>query len=158
VNSLLSGINSRWRLQELAKTELVGALALEDMPSYGRRYQIFCGPQRLGVLEIRNSYPYTAEEKKVHASIELEWVRLLPWDTVVQFLHCCADYISDAGDVRNSTSIQAAMNRCLWEGLRISDEDYELNCGTLEVSLFGSAPYYFRTLQAILARKSSPRM
>jgi hypothetical protein len=158
VNSVLADENSRWRLQELAKTALVGPLALEDMPSYGRRYQIFCGPQRLGVLEITNSYPYTADEKKVHASIRLEWVRLLDWETVVKFLDWCAAFIGDAGDVTNRTSIRTAMNRCLWDSLSISDEDNEGWRTTLEVKLFGRATYYFQTLQAILARNSSPRM
>jgi hypothetical protein len=158
VNSLLSDMNSRWRLQELAETELKSAaLVLEDYPRFGRKYQIFCGPEPLGGLEITNSHTYTNDEKNVHAAIELEYVRLLQWETVVEFLNSCASYISDAGDVTNTMNIQVAMNRSLWDSLGIADEDFGLNWGSLEVSLLGSAPYYFRTLAVVLARTPSPR-
>lgn len=112
-------------MQEQPKTELT--IGVYDSPAFGRRYDVFCGPTKLGILEIQASYPYTAEKPNVRASTSLMWVRLLSWDTVMKFLSCIALHIDDVGDLGNSARIQGAMNRSLWNSLIVHDEDLGLD-------------------------------
>lgn len=132
--------SSRWRLQELKDTAL--QIGRDDSPSYGRRYEVFCGPTKLGTLEIKPSYDY-ATTNNVRASIDLNWVRLLSWDTLVTFLSGVAWHI-DSRDTReeNWGRIHSAITRSLWNSLNINDDDYDGDWGTLEVSLTGNADFY----------------
>jgi hypothetical protein len=133
---------SRWRVQEQAQTELtIGAY---DSPIFGRRYDVFCGPTKLGILEVAAMYPYTAQKPNIRASINLTWIRLLSWDTVMDFLGSVAAHVDDDVDSHgNSLRIQNAMNRCLWDSLVIHYEDFGLDWGDLDVTLQGSARFYF---------------
>ena len=137
---------SRWRVQELSTTEL--NIGFYDSPSFGRTYEVFLGPIKLGRMEISASYPYSHDEKKIRLSIELMWVRLLYWDTLTDFLGSAATHVNSTGDFNNVTRIQSAMTRSLWDSLRIEDEDLGLNWGDLEITLEGSASFYFSRKQS----------
>jgi hypothetical protein len=145
---------SRWRIQELPKTEL--SIGFYDSPAFGRRYEIFRGPTKLGAMEISASYPYKVGNKNIQASIELMWVRLLSWDTLTDFLGSVSTHINTAGDSDNFIRIQSAMARSLWDSLRISDQDLGLNWGELEMTLEGSADFYFSRRDSKTFR-ASPR-
>jgi len=134
--------SSRWRLQELKDTEL--QIGRDGSPSYGRRYEVFCGPTKLGTLEIEPSYDYDTT-KNVRASIELKWLRLLSFDTLVTFLSGIAWHI-DSRDIReeNWGRIHSAITRSLWDSLNISDDGYDGDLGHAgeEISLTGNANFY----------------
>lgn len=130
--------DSRWRIQELSTTELM--LGFHEDPSFGRRYEAFCGPTKLGLIEISGIY---TDEREVLATVELRWIRLLNWDTVVSFLDSLALHIDQRGSSENKARIQSAMNRSLWDSLMITDGDEGLDWGTLDVTLIGSADFYF---------------
>ncbi len=80
-------VGGPWRLQELPETELklnYGA----DSPDFGRRYQIFHNQICLGTLEISPSLldDYSNELPRVRTRIELDWVRLLSFGALREFL------------------------------------------------------------------------
>jgi hypothetical protein len=133
-------VGSRWRIQELPKTEL--SIDFRDSPEFGRTYEIFCGPIKLGCMEISASSRYE-RTKKVQASIELEWVRLLSWDNLTSFLSAVATHVNSADDFNNFANIQGSMSRCLWDSLVVRDQDLGLDWGSLEVTLQGMADFYF---------------
>jgi hypothetical protein len=132
---------SRWRLQELKDTEL--KIGNYDSPSYGRRYEVFCGPTKLGTLEIRAAYKYNVSETNVNASIELQWVRLLGFDTLAEFLGGVATHIDSSEE--SGKRIHAEITRSLWNSLDITPDDYDglLDWGELEITLTGNAQFYF---------------
>lgn len=132
---------SRWRIQEIADTEL--RHGFRDSPSFGRTFEIYCGPTKLGTLEISASYSYDLDKNEIRASIELVWVRLLSWDTVVDFLHAIAIHIDSSNSFDSGLRIQAAMSRCLWDSFIIHDEDLGLEWGELTLTLQGFAKFYF---------------
>ena len=132
---------SRWRIQEQPRTEL--SIGFREGPAFGRRYEIFCGPIKIGAMEISASYPYTVGNKNIRASIELMWVRLLSWDTLTNFLGAVATHINSAGDSNNAIRIQSAMARSLWDSLKIENQDFGLNWGELEMTLEGRGDFYF---------------
>jgi len=134
---------SNWRVQELPKTTLT-LDAIDDQPTFGRRYEVFCGPNKLGRLEITASYPYDTEARQVRASIKLDWVRLLSWDTVMDFLQAVSVHISSDGDQSNAHLLNAAMSRSLWNSLQVHSEDLGLDWGDLEVTVRGRADHYLR--------------
>ena len=73
-----------WRLQELPTFEL-SKLAISQ-PAYGRRYAVFHNQARVGEIELEPDYRYSTETPGVTIHIELNWVRLLPFETVRDFL------------------------------------------------------------------------
>ena len=73
-----------WRLQELPTIELSNLARLA--PAYGRRYAVFHNQARVGEIEIKPDYYYSTEAPDVTIHIELNWVRLLPFETIRGFL------------------------------------------------------------------------
>ena len=132
---------SRWRIQEQPKTEL--NIGFYDSPAFGRGYEVFCGPIKLGTMEISAAYPYKADARNVRLSMQLMWVRLLSWDALMDLLGSVATHINSPGDHNNVMRIQSAMARSLWDSLRIEDEDLGFNWGDLEITLEGTAAFYF---------------
>ena len=152
INWWFTDDGSRWRIQERSKTEL--NIGFYDSPTFGRGYEVFCGPIKLGTMEISASYPYTADEKNIRLSIELMWVRLLSWDALMDLLGSVATHINSAGDSSNVMRIQSAIARSLWDSLRIEDEDLGLNWGDLEVTLVSRAEFYFSRKNSKYFRES----
>jgi hypothetical protein len=115
-----------------------------DSPNYGRRYEVFCGPRKLGTLEIKAAYKYETE-KIVRASIKLIWVRLLSFEILAGFLRAIATHIDSEKNngEENRTRIHSAITRSLWNSLNISDDDSDLDWGELEATLEGNADFYF---------------
>lgn len=136
---------SRWRLQELSDTHLM--IEFRDYPAFGRRYQLYYGPVKLGILEVTAAH-HPRSARKYRATIELEMVRLLPYEAVTGFLGEIAEHICDNDDLsRNATSnaIHAAMSVALWNSLEITGYDFggAVDWGRLQVNLHGSAAFYF---------------
>lgn len=141
---------SSWRLQEMADTEL--RLSNSDSPEFGRRYEIYRGPIKSGVLEISaNLLRYHDGKKGIWATIELQWVRLLSYEAVTDILSAIATHVDSS--VESSHRIHGAMTRALWDSLSIDDDGLnESNWGTLEVSFEGEAEFYFRRFDALVNR------
>jgi len=131
---------SRWRVQELPVTEL--SIGFHDIPSFGRRYEVFSGPIKLGLLEISASYPYDINQKNVCACVELMWARLLRWDVLMDLLGSVAVHINSP-NTSSVDRIQSAMIRSLWDSLHIADQDSGLDWGNLAITLQGTAAFYF---------------
>lgn len=149
VNSWLADeyVNSRWRLQELPKTEL--SLGFRDSPEFGRCYKIFYNQTHLGELEISPAYKYTTEAPQVFTSIEIRWVRFLSYSDIRDFLAAIAMHVTDprpnsaeAVDVRQN--INSALTETLWDLHRTSKypEFDGQDWGEIALSFHGSAEYY----------------
>jgi hypothetical protein len=133
---------SRWRVQERSNAEL--HIDYFDYPLFGRSYEVFYGATKLGILEVRASQFYQ-KDRVVIASIEIEWVRLLPWATVAEFPHVVAMYVRSPNNDDSTARIQTALNRALWDSLVVHDQDLGLDWGQLELSLEGNAEFYFHS-------------
>src|SRR5262249_49417523 len=77
--------SNSWRLQELPKSEL-SALWGGSGPTYGRTYAVFHNQVRIGEMEVRPDWKYSTESPRVDVHIELDWVRLLHFETIRSFL------------------------------------------------------------------------
>jgi len=55
-------------------------------PAYGRRYAVFHNQARIGEIELKPDYRYSTETSGVTLHIELNWVRLLLFETTRNFL------------------------------------------------------------------------
>jgi hypothetical protein len=137
-------LGSRWRLQELADTHL--QIGFRDSPAFGRRYELYFGPQKLGTLEVTAGY-HPRFARTYNATIELMWVRLLPWEAVTTILRTIADHICDndkASHDAASIAINGAMTVALWDSLEITGYDFggATDWGNLELTLSGPAPFY----------------
>jgi hypothetical protein len=142
---------SPWRLQELPDTEK--KLNYMDEPTFGRRYDIFYNQVALGTLEVSPGYPYSAEEPNVYTDIELDWVRLLPFKTIHDFLvgvalHVCRPERNSTNYLEARADIDRAMTKVLWENNRISEFDFGQDYGELRLRLAGSAVWYLKRRQA----------
>src|SRR5262249_34008193 len=82
-----------WRLQELPDAEL--SLDVSGSPPYGRRYAIFHNQERLGTLEVSDFF-YRTEAPRVITRLRLDYVRLLSFDAVQNFLSAIALHTCDA--------------------------------------------------------------
>jgi len=149
-------IGGRWRLQELPESDL--RLDGSDMPSFGRRYDVFHNQARLGTVEISAGLDYS-ERRNVWVDVALEYVRLLPFDTVAGFLgdvalHVCNQDRSTKEYIEAQQSIAAALSRALWDAQRIHQEDLGEDWGELELRVAGTADWYF-TRRDALRRKDA---
>jgi hypothetical protein len=141
-------VKSPFRLQELPDTEIqLGGL---PKPIYGWRYAIFYNQARLGTLEIWPEHRYSAEIPNVHTTIRLGGIRLLPFDTVREFLNTLARYVCDGDqDSRNlQTDIDSTLTGVLWQTQQFgaSGEDW----GELNLHLDGSAYAYLVETKRVL--------
>jgi hypothetical protein len=148
VNWWLADANfgSRWRLQELSDTGL--KIGFMDSPVFGRRYAVFCGSIKLGTMEVQAGSDYARENTTVLATIQLMWVRLLEYDSLMAFFEAILLHIADDAKSEDAArrSIHQALTQSLWDSLVIRDDnlDGEIDWGNLEVTLQGRASWYFR--------------
>jgi hypothetical protein len=142
------------RLQELPDT-ILKLDRNSDMPSFGRRYSIFHNQVRLGNLEISSSFPYGTEDRNVHSRIELDSIRLLAFDSILELLDAIAMHVSYSTPdtlerLQARLTIISALTEAVWESWRISEfgvdsEDW----GMLELGFDGSAHWYFTRREAL---------
>lgn len=151
-----------WRLQELPEVDLSLHGDFRYGPRYGRSYAIFHNQERLGTLEISPGTQYSAETPRVITRIQLEFVRVLSFDTIRNFLTDIADHTRDLDDTKERFQAEQAIDRALTEVLwRMSHvsrfprfgEDY----GELNLRLDGTATWYIgrRDCEAFQALKAA---
>jgi hypothetical protein len=141
-----------WRLQELPTFEL-SKLAISQ-PAYGRRYAVFHNQARVGEIELEPDYRYSTETPGVTIHIELNWVRLLPFETIRDFLtHMAADTFGYQRGTpeyfQTNEEIDLAMMDVLWKTQQISKLEFdEWGYGQITVQLKGMASFYLEGRQA----------
>jgi hypothetical protein len=145
-------VGGPWRLQELPDAEL--SLDFSDSPTHGRRYAIFHNQERLGTLEVSDFF-YRTEAPRVITRLRLDYVRLLSFDAVRNFLSAIALHTCDASPDSKEYSqatqaIDRAMTQALWRTQQISTfgmngEDW----GKLDLRLDGTAGWYFERRQGL---------
>jgi len=148
-------VATRWRLQEMPDTEQkLGSIS--DLPDFARRFAIFYNQVRLGTLEISPGYHYGAETPNVVANIQIEWVRLLNFRAVHEFLEDIALHICDSRDKNSGEYLQAhgaidrALTAVLWETQHIYENNIDgQDYGELELHLSGPATRYFQRREAL---------
>jgi hypothetical protein len=152
-------VGSAWRLQELPDTEL--KLDITDRPSLGRRYDVFHNQVRLGSLELSAGIHYSAEKPDVFANIELDWVRLLAFESVEEFLTGLALHVSDPNPNTKEhfearLLIDRALTQTLWQAQQVTEFEFDgQDWGELKLRLNGSAPWYLTRRQALRNRLSA---
>jgi hypothetical protein len=139
-----------WRLQELANTEIKGSY--DDGPNFGRCYSVFYNQASIGVIEIWGVL-YEAEQNPIVATdVQLEHVRLLPFEEVVGFLTTLAQYVAWAEPNQFGTTqrqIDRALLVVLWNTDRSADDD-----GTMKLYMSGSAENYLKWRTLVLNNRA----
>jgi hypothetical protein len=150
MNCWFGWTHERWRLEELADNE-PRLFSQEPPPEYGRRYLIFHGQAKIGVLEMRHgSDGYSGENPVVLAAIELHSVRLIRVETLRALLEGVATHVTDyrregQEQTEARAQIDRAIQQVLWNTQQVSEFPPELNetdWGELECRFSGSAFYY----------------
>ena len=105
---------------------------------------------RLGTLEMQD-FLYD-KSPRVSAQIEIEYVRLLSYDIVREFLgaialHTCSHDTQESTDAQQA--IDRAMTAVLWQAVRVSEFDLGDDYGQIDLRLNGSAEWYFARKQAL---------
>jgi hypothetical protein len=139
-------VETCWRLQERHEGNLI--LNVDDSyPTLGRRYDIFHNQVRLGILEIRPQYGYSAATPQLFTEIALYQVRLLGFDSIAGFLHDIAMHVSEQsprsdGHFDVNHAINTALTKALWQNQQISEfEDLDAqDWGELSLHLQGQIP------------------
>ena len=139
-----------WRLQELADTELTRADM--DMPVFGRRYSVFYNQAAIGLIEISGILYDTENNTHVTTDVELEHVRLLPFQDISGFLVTLSQYLAWA-EPEQFANTQRAIDRSLlallWNAARNEDDE-----GILELYLSGSAKHYLNWRKQVLSNRA----
>jgi hypothetical protein len=143
-----------WRVQELPTFEL-SKLAKTRL-AYGRRYAVFHNQARVGEIELQPDNRYSTEAPDVTIYIELNWVRLLPFETIRDFL---THVVVNTFGYRRGTpehfemtqQIDLGMMDVLWKTQQISNLGFgEGGYGQITVQLKGSVSFYLEGRQAFL--------
>jgi hypothetical protein len=157
-------VGSRWRIQEVAEGDVRLNVDFSDGPTLGRCYSLFHNQVEIGRLEIRPGYKYSREIPKVLTEIELNSVRLLSFDSIVDFLNVVALYIcddkakyeEDEYHTNTNQAIVGALTKALWQSQQIT-EFADLNgqdWGELSLHLQGRASaWYFERKEALRAKR-----
>jgi hypothetical protein len=148
-------IGGPWRLQELPDGYV--RLNVDDSsgPILGRSYTIFHNQVPLGRLEI--SPGYSTAGPAVRTEIQLEWVRLLSFESVSGFLRDIAMHVCDKttkADLHFNVdhAIANALTQALWQTQEITEfEDLDgQGWGELSLHLHGHVPdWYFQRRDAV---------
>jgi hypothetical protein len=153
INNLYTASNGweggPWRLQELANTEM--SLSNYDDPTFGRRYTIFYNHAAIGLIEICGIL-YDLESARVSTDIELEHVRLLPFEEVAGFLVTLSQYLAWGKPEEfavTQRSIDRALIAVVWSRNRDVDED-----GRITLRLTGSSQNYLNWKKQVLSNRA----
>jgi hypothetical protein len=89
----------------------------------------------------------------LYTDIKLNWVRLLPFKTIHDFLagvalHVCRPERNSTNYLEARADIDRAMTKVLWENAEISEFDFGQDYGELRLRLAGSAVWYLERRQA----------
>jgi hypothetical protein len=118
-------------------------------PTIGRCFAVFHNQVQLGRLEIRASYNYSPQTPYVITEVRLDSVRLLSFDSIIEFLRIIAMHVCDEkakyeeGESRSNVNeaITTALMEALWQTQEISefaDLDGQ-DWGELSLHLHGQA-------------------
>jgi hypothetical protein len=115
-------------LQELPTSEL-SKLSFEGT-TYGRRYAVFHNQVRVGEIELEPYSTYTTQNPRVTVRIELNWVRLLWFENIRNFLLYTAinTFEYEEGTLeflKINHKIDLAMMEVLWKSQKIPLYSYE---------------------------------
>jgi hypothetical protein len=134
---------SRWRLQELPETLLPTVLSDEYTP--GRNYAVFYNQAQVGKLGIAPGF-YRADHPDVTTHIHLDYARLLPFDTIRDFLKSIAGYTCRHDDKKYFQAQQAidrAMMEALWRSNQLDVRNFRLpDIGEINLQFSGLASAY----------------
>jgi hypothetical protein len=141
-------VGSRWRLQELPKTELTLHEVFDYGPTFGRSYAVFYNQVQIGELEVE-PHQYSAERPRVLTRIHLDYARLLPFHTIRDFfdaiaMHTC--YYGSQGKeyLAAQQEINRAMTEALWQSNQVDVYDIRAHdSGEINLQLDGIASWYF---------------
>ncbi len=136
-----------WRLQELANTEIRAHYGFG--PSFGRRYGVFYNQAAIGLIEI-SGILYATEN--VTTDVELEHVRLLPFQEISGFLVTLSQYLAWAEPeqfANTQRNIDRSLLAVLWNAARSEDDE-----GILELYLSGSAKHYLNWRKQVLSNRA----
>ena len=127
----------------------------------GRCIDIFHNQVRLGRLEIRPGYEYSAATPKVTTEIELGMVQLLTFDTITGFInaiamHVCEKNPKDGEYFDANKAIFGALIKALWEYQTIT-EHKDLDApgwGELEFHLQGNTSEWYLSRRALIQKRT----
>ena len=162
-------VRSRWRLQELPETELRLHGVFDYGPTFGRSYAVFYNQVRLGALEVKPRFSYSADDPRVITYIHLDGVRLLSFETIRDFFAAIAEHACyDSRDGKEYLEAQQAIDRAMTEALWRSNEVDVYNnmldrfeaintpdYGEIDLRLDGVARWYLERREAL--RKQAPQ-
>jgi hypothetical protein len=138
---------SRWRLQELPETDYS---LFEVYPGVTRSYAVFYNQVQVGKLAVASSW-YRADHPGVTTRIHLDFTRLLPSDTIRDFLksiayHVCYNSLDSKEYRQAHQAIDHAMMEALWRSNHLHVEDYRLpDIGEINLRLNGIASGYLES-------------
>jgi hypothetical protein len=157
-------VRSRWRLQELPETELRLHGVFDYGPTFGRSYAVFYNQVRLGALEVKPRFSYSADDPRVTTYIHLNYVRLLSFETIRDFfaavaMHACYDSWGGKESKEYHFEAQQAIDRAMTETLWRSNEvdvdnnildniDAAPDYGEIDLQLDGVARWYLERREA----------
>ena len=105
-----------WKLQEPGDHEIADF----DGPSYGRRYEVYYNQVLVGEIKIQadSLHEYSTDDPNVVVDVELNYVRILPFDRVYGFLNHLTLLLSSGTkrteNVELSMLIYQALLKTLW--------------------------------------------
>jgi hypothetical protein len=136
--------NTPWRVQELPDIELT--LTMSDSPDFGRRYEVYHCAAKIGLMEISPGIQYRIKSPATTLDLEIEWVRLLSYKSVHDFLYAVAAHVCESRGqewAEATSNIDRAMTEVVWQSQRLTEQRLP-NYGTLELQLHGHASWYLQ--------------
>jgi hypothetical protein len=147
---------SRWRLQELPETNLPTVLSDEYTP--GRSYAVFYNQAQVGKLGVAPN-AYRADHPDVTIYIHLNCARLLPFDTIREFLRSVTGHILTRDEkeyFRAQQTIDRAMTEALWRSNQLDVQNFRLpDIGEINLQLSGLASRYFESREFLRNQATS---
>ena len=148
---------SRWRLQELPETDLGSALNLWEYTP-GRNYAVFYNQAQVGKLGVAPG-AYHADHPDVTTHIHLDYARLLPFDTIRDFLKSIAGYTcchDDKEYFQAQQAIDRAMMEALWRSNQLDVRNFRLpDIGEINLQFSGIASRYLEDREFIRNQATS---
>jgi hypothetical protein len=147
---------SRWRLQELPETSL--PTVLSDQYTPGRNYAVFYNQAQVGKLGVAPGF-YRADHPDVTTHIHLDYARMLPFDTIRDFLKSIAGYTcchDDKEYFQAQQAIDRAMMEALWRSNQLDGWNFRLpDIGEINLQFSGLASAYLEHREFIRNQATS---
>jgi hypothetical protein len=154
---------SRWRLQELPETDVTSALNLPPgwdgyVYTPGRNYAVFYNQAQVGKLGVAPD-AYHADHPGVTIYIHLDYARLLPFDTIREFLRFVTGHTFARDDkeyFQAQQTIDRAMTEALWRSNQLDVQDFRLpDTGKINLRLSGIASRYLESREFLRNQATS---